>query len=231
MTQERSANRRGTFLASFVLSFVGALAVFFAVWFILCIVFAFAGLPVEHDYEEGLYLWDPVSRGEGEISVEPEIKREFFLSYPYSDGNYHDDEYVSWFGKNVSRRFVWLTYDDPDVYRGAKQSHMEAQLSDRSQLVEREAFGFVIYTYDQFIVYQSNSHHGKGNAVVSNSYPRWFYAFGYNDETRTLIFFSFRGHGWRENKYIALGDSDFPAFLDHYYGGWFDWEAGNRAPK
>ena len=231
MTQERSANRRGTFLASFVLSFVGALAVFFTIWFILCIVFAFAGLPVERDYEEGLYLWDPVSRGEGEISVEPEIKREFFAAYPYSDGNYHDDEYVSWFGKNVSRRFVWLTYDDPDVYRGAKQSHMEARLSDRSQLVEREAFGFVIYTYDQFIVHQSNGHHGKGNAVVSNSYPQWFYAFGYNDETRTLIFFDFCGYGWREKKYVALGDSDFPAFLDHYYGGWFDWEAGDRAPN
>jgi hypothetical protein len=61
---------------------------------------------------------------------------------------------------------------------------------------------------------------------VLRGFPGYFDAFGFNDETRTLIFLSFKGGGKRENKYVELGNSDFPAFLDHYYGEWFDWEAG-----
>ena len=218
MKPESSAKRK-SFLVSFFGVLLGSFPAFLFVGFIVFLVLLFSHVPAEHSHIEGLYLWDPIS---WENSVEPESKREFFAAYPYSDGNYHGDYYDA--GKNGRvRNFVWLTYDDPDVFLGAKQSHMEARLSDLSLYGEHEAYGFRFYTLDHTAEKKGFVDHWRKHA---SGFPENFDAFGYNDETRTLIFLYFNGGGKREEKYIALGDSDFPAFLDHYYGDWFDWENG-----
>ena len=223
MKPESSAKRK-SFLVSFFGVLLGSFPAFLVVGFIVFLVLLFAGIPAEHSHREGLYLWDPVS---WENAVEPESKREFFAAYPYSDGNYHGDNYDA--GKNGRvRRFVWLTYDDPDVYLGAKQSHVEARLSDLSLYGEHEAYGFRFYTIGYNAIPVGFVDNWRKH--VSSGFPGYFDAFGYNDETRTLIFLSFYGGGKRENKYVELGNSDFPAFLDHYYGEWFDWDAGVGAP-
>ena len=222
MKPESSAKRM-SFLVSFFGALHGSFPAFLVVGFIVFLVLQFSSVPAEHSRIEGLYLWSP---SQAENSIEPESKREFFAAYPYSDGDYHGDYYYTRKSGRI-REFVWLNYDDPAVYEAAKQSHMEARLSDLSLYGEREAYGFRFYTLDR---------NAKKAGFVSNwrksasGFPEKFDAFGYNDETRTLIFLSFEGGGKREEKYIALGDSDFPAFLDHYYGGWFDWEAVDRAP-
>ena len=219
MKKEPSAKRK-FFLVSFFGALFGSFPAFLVVGFIVFLVLLFSHVPTEHSHIEGLYLWDPIS---WENAVEPESKREFFAAYPYSDGNYHGDYYDA--GKNGRvRNFVWLTYDDPAVYEAAKQSHVETRLSDLSLYGEHEAYGFRFYT----IGYNAKPVGFVDNwrKHVSSGFPGYFDAFGYNDETRTLIFLYFNGGGKREEKYIALGDSDFPAFLDHYYGDWFDWENG-----
>ena len=223
MKPESSAKRK-SFLVSFFGALFGSFPAFLVIGFIVFLVLLIAGIPAEHAHIEGLYLWDPIS---WENAVEPESKREFFAAYPYSDGNYHGDYYDA--GKNGRvRNFVWLTYDDPAVYEAAKQSHVETRLSDLSLYGEHEAYGFRFYT----IGYNAKPVGFVDNwrKHVSSGFPGYFDAFGYNDETRTLIFLYFNGGGKREEKYIALGDSDFPAFLSHYYGEWFDWASGDRAP-
>lgn len=222
MKKEPSAKRK-SFLTGFFGALLGsfpAFLAFLAVGFIVFLVLQFAGIPAEHAHIEGLYLWNP---SQAENSVEPESKREFFAAYPYSDGNYHGDYYNT--RKSGSfRDFVWLNYDDPAVYEAAKQSHVETRLSDLSLYGEHEAYGFRFYTLDHTA--KPVGFVDNWRKHVSSGFPGYFDAFGYNDETRTLIFLSFYGGGKREEKYVALGDSDYPAFLDHYYGAWFDWENG-----
>ena len=222
MKPESSAKRK-SFLVSFFGALLGSFPAFLVVGFIVFLVLQFSIVPAEHSHIEGLYLWNP---SQAENSIEPESKREFFAAYPYSDGDYHGDYYETRKSGRI-RDFVWLNYDDPAVYEAAKQSHMEARLSDLSLYGEREAYGFRFYTLDRNAKKGGFADYWRKHA---SGFPEKFDAFGYNDETRTLIFLSFEGGGKREEKYIALGDSDFPAFLDHYYGGWFDWEAVDRAP-
>ena len=218
MKPESSAKRK-SFLVSFFGVLLGSFPAFLFVGFIVFLVLQFNGIPAERSHIEGLYLWNP---SQAENSIEPESKRVFFATYPYSDGDYHGDYYDTRKSGRI-RDFVWLNYDDPAVYEAAKQSHMEARLSDLSLYGEREAYGFRFYTLDHRAKIVGFVDHWEKHA---SGFPGNFDAFGYNDETRTLIFLSFDGGGKRENKYIELGNSDFPAFLDHYYGDWFDWDAG-----
>ena len=175
----------------------------------------------------GFDEWDP-DRYLPDGELYRVIRKGFLTEYPYADGDFRVERketgniFVS--GTSRQRSLIWLTYDDPAVYEAAKQSHMEARLSDLSLYGEHEAYGFRFYTI---------GYNAKPIGFVDNwrkhvfsGFPGHFDAFGYNDETRTLIFLSFYGGGKRENKYVELGNSDFPAFLSHYYGEWFDWEAG-----
>ena len=141
MKKEPSAKRK-SFLSGFFGALLGSFPAFLVVGFIVFLVLLFAGIPAEHAHIEGLYLWDPISWAN---AVEPESKREFFAAYPYSDGDYHADYYDTRKSGRI-RDFVWLNYDDPAVYEAAKQSHMEARLSDLSLYGEREAYGFRFYT-------------------------------------------------------------------------------------
>ena len=216
MKKEPSAKRK-SFLTGFFGALLGSFPAFLAflvVGFIVFLVLQFAGIPAEHAHIEGLYLWNP---SQAENSVEPESKREFFAAYPYSEGNYHGDKYdARKTGRN--RNFVWLTYDDPAVYEAAKQSRFDPENYSSTRLK--------LYPFEDPDVYGFTFYYVGAN----ETFPARAALFGYNDETRTLVFVGFHAYGKKELPHIVAGLSDLSGYLDHYFGEWFDWNAGDRAP-
>ena len=55
-------------------------------------------------------------------------------------------------------------------------------------------------------------------------FPNWFTAVGYNDISKTLVFIGFYANGKEEAEKFAIAETDFAAFLKHYYGEWYNWE-------
>ena len=196
------------------------LAVSAAALVILALIVAVAILFVipRHDEERGIDNWNAVKWSSFFRSDEKEI---FLHSYPCADGDYYADFRSSWFRANgVSRAFLWLTFDDPDAYAAAKASRLHYAARNGKTPDRTEAFGFTVLSFDDL------------TSVTRKSTKKIDYqAFGYNDETLTLFFLLFDAYGKKEQPYLEAAKTDYPAFLDRYYGEWFDWEAGNRAPK
>ena len=196
------------------------LAVSAAALVILALIVAVAILFVipRHDEERGIDNWN----ASGWYSFFRYGEEEIFLhSYPCADGDYYADFRSSWFRANgISREFLWLTYDDPDVYAAAKASRLKYAPRNGKTPDKTEAFGFTVLSFDDL------------TSVTEKSTKKIDYqAFGYNDETLTLFFLLFDAYGKKEQPYLETAKTDYPAFLDRYYGEWFDWEAGDRATK
>ena len=165
----------------------------------------------------GFDEWDPEQWSRLESPLDALIKKDFLAEYPYADGDYHVDWYESFLGPRRSRNrsFVWLTYDDPAVYETAKQSRFDAATSIKLYPFEDpDVYGFTFYYVGE-----------------NDPFPEHVSVFGFNDQTRTLVFVGFWGGGKKETPHIEAGSTDFAGFLDHYFGEWFDWEAGDRAPS
>ena len=149
-----------------------------------------------------------------------EGKDNFLLLYEPDDADYYYDCRVSVFWINsLKRSLAFLSYDDPAVYAAARQSRLDYAAkkaeSGSKTLSEFEAFGFTVCSFDDV------------TSVTEGGRKKFAYtAFAYNDETRTLVFFNFDASGRKEKRYMKLAETDFEAFLSHYYGEWFDWEAG-----
>ena len=143
-------------------------------------------------------------------------KEAFLAAHDPSDGDYYYSARSTWFNADGATVLLcWLTYDDPDVYASAKASRLHYVAAYRNSFHSAEAFGFSFCC-----------HRTPTDAMQHSTKKLRHEAFGYNDETRTLVFVGFDAHGDKERAYAALADTDYEAFLSHYYGEWFDWEAG-----
>ena len=174
-----------------------------------------------HGESEGFDEWSP-ARSSLSLTGDLFLEKRFLTDYPYEDGDFHYEyeDYSLWRGSR-ERSFVWLTYGDDAVYKAAKQSRFEKRFDRLDSFDGTEAHGFAFY-----ILYDDSDRFSDWKT----SFPKYFIAFGCCDETRTLLFLGFYGTGKIEAPYVTLGESDFPAFLDHYYGEWFDWENGVGTP-
>lgn len=175
-----------------------------------------------HYERRGLENWSSRDFFAHEVYAEDEEEETFLSSYPTADADYYHDYYERAFQINdLTRDLAWLTYEDPDVYAAAKQSRLNyiarKAASESKTPTETEAFGFSFCSFDDIMKVTK----GRGK----NKYID-YEAFGYNDETLTLVFLRFDASGSREKKYMKLANTDYEAFLSHYYGKWFDWEAG-----
>ena len=152
------------------------------------------------------------------------LKPQFLTDYPYIDGDFRYERYHPvFFSNGIEKSFIWLTYDDINVYQNAKQSRLDQEIDviDNS-LNGTEAFGFIFS-----IMYDFSYENDPSERTTK--FPNWFTAFGFNDETQTLVFLGFCCSiecQKKEKPYIDLVKTDFSAYLTHYYGDWFDWEAG-----
>lgn len=145
------------------------------------------------------------------------LNKKFLSDYPYLNGNffyvfYKPSKYSMYCGE---QSFVWIVYNDDDVYQNAKQSRFDSRSVSLESFDGTKAFGFSFYLY-----FDWKKEEGK------TPFPDWFTAFGYNDELKTLVFLGFDGQTGKDEPFIESASMDFSAFLTHYYGDWFDWEAG-----
>ena len=174
-----------------------------------------------HVERRGIENWGDGSSFLGSQSTD-EGKDNFLLLYEPDDGDYYYDCRVSVFWINsLKRSLAFLSYDDPAVYAAAKQSRLDYAAkkaeSGSKTLSEFEAFGFTVCSFDD--VMKVTKGRGKNKSID-------YEAFGYNDTTQTLVFIRFDASGRKEKRYMKLAETDYEAFLSHYYGDWFDWENG-----
>ena len=168
--------------------------------------------------ERGLDSWREDSRWDAffEHGYGEKDKAAFLAVHAPSDGDYYYSARSTWFNADGATVLLcWLTYDDPDVYASAKASRLHYVAAYRNSFHSAEAFGFSFCC-----------HRTPTKAMQHSTKKLRHEAFGYNDETRTLVFVGFDAHGDKERAYAALANTDYEAFLSHYYGEWFDWEAG-----
>ena len=63
-------------------------------------------------------------------------------------------------------------------------------------------------------------------------FPDYFTAFGYKDETRTLVFIGiYVSSRNKEIEYCSYAETDLEAFIQHFYGEWYDWNSGIEVGK
>lgn len=161
--------------------------------------------------EEGLENWYPAISS---LSVCHFFDKPFLTDYPYRDGDFHYSCIEgAHFSFTIDKALLWLTYEDEDVYQNAKQSQFETRFAEWPPFDGTEAFGFTFYVTKDF------TYKGK------TEFPKHFIAFGYHDESRTLVFLGFYCSGKDETTFVGYAETDFPAFLLHFYSEWFDWES------
>ena len=179
------------------------------------VYFLFDPLPY-YDERRGLEHW----RSRDFFAYEEVAEEKTFLSsYPTADADYYYDYYQAWFyAYDRTRSLAFLTYDDPDVYAAAKQSRLDYIAGQSQTPAETEAFGFSFCSFDDIMIITK----GRGKIKKILDYE----AFGYNDATRTLVFIRFDARGKKDKPYMELANTDYEAFIAHFYGEWFDWERG-----
>ena len=149
--------------------------------------------------------------GESPYSLTSELffDTNFLTEYSYTDGNFFYNFYEPVLLSCTDRSFAWLSYDDEDTYQQAKQSRLDTRWTEKETFDGQEAFGFTFYLY---WTYEN-----------STGFPHWFTAFGYDDERQMLVFIGFYCSQEKEEQNVLLAETDFGAFLKHFYGEWFEW--------
>ena len=142
------------------------------------------------------------------------INADFVDEFAYLDGNfYYEDTTDVILPGGADRALVWLSYDE-DIYTQAKERYLSAYLMEESSSADQLIFGFQFYFY--------NIQRRSGGSI--GEFPLWITAFGYNDEERTLVSIGIYCGSTEEKDSVLLAGTDFGAFLEHFYGDWYEWE-------
>lgn len=142
------------------------------------------------------------------------VSVEFLDTYPYLNGDfYHDYLDKGWNEGTIDRAFIWLTYER-ETYEQAKQECIETREGENPDLDGKQAFGFTFYV---------NCEWDEDNEL--QKFPRYFTAFGYNDEKCTLVFIGFYGGQYgADMENVETAKTDLEGFIKNYFGEWYDWE-------
>lgn len=148
------------------------------------------------------YCQNQGAYSENHIASELFLTVDFVNKYAYIDGNFIYDYKGSMYFSELDRAFAWLTYGE-DEYKKAKQDCIHEGMEAVNE--GQSALGFTFYLRKNW------------------NFPKYFTAVGYNDERKTLIFIGFCCTDEAEEENIQCAETDFGAFLTHYYGNWYDW--------
>ena len=137
------------------------------------------------------------------------VEKSFMDEYKYKDGDFHYDFYeAAPFMDITERSFAWMSYDF-ETYKKAKGTMLASRGEGEARFDAQTAFGYTFYMNYKY------------------SFPDWFTAFGYNDDTATLVFIGlYLDSDSSEFAYCPLAETDLDEFLRHFYGEWYDWEHG-----
>lgn len=140
------------------------------------------------------------------------IPENFIEKFEYVDGNYYyDDSSVIPFYAVCERVLIYIQYEE-DVYISAKEFAI-TNLYLSEEITEE---------YNQYVFYYSTNNESRN--INDDNLPYTFVKFAYNDTKHTLIFMAF-------DVSVELYDevdqylNDWGAFLDKYYGEWYDFSA------
>ena len=130
---------------------------------------------------------------------------DFLNMFEYVEGDYRFYRYEKIaFAVEIERAFMYLKYDD-EVYPLAKQYVLENNYLSENSVDE----------YKGYIFYDRN----YGERYFK---PSEFRRFAYNDSNNTLLFIGF----YEGADYANVSDfPDWGAFLEEYYGEWYDFSA------
>lgn len=172
---------------------------------LLSVSLLFTSCAPTHIHREGLeeYCKSKGGYSENHIASERFLDWKFVEQYSYIDGDLIYDYFGSLLTEELDRSLAWISYKD-DIYQNAKQDCFIEGLQAINNGVE--LLGFTFYLKPDW------------------HFPSEFTAFGYNDEENTLVFVGFCCTRDDESEYVSLAETDFGAFLEHFYGEWYDWK-------
>ena len=188
--------------------FLSILCVFFA-----CLLFCSCG---RHFSTNGLDKYYDGYNGISDCNITGDLlmTKGFMDKYPYLDGDFQYHWYAPyfliWIGY-IERSFAWLSYD-AETYLQAKEAMLKDRWMESEQLDGKTAFGYTFYVNYAY------------------SFADHFTAFGCNDETHTLVFIGiFVDCDSNDYEKCQLAETDLEAFLQYFYGEWYEWDSGSAA--
>ena len=139
------------------------------------------------------------------------IPDDFIELFPYTDGNYFfSTSEKTPFSGYCDKALIYLKFDDE--YTNAKKYVFESLDLSPEPVAE----------YNGYYFYDNETPANLGNSHLSNSnFPLTCNRFAYNDNISTLVFIGFDVGVDLENEVIEVSD-DWGAFLEEYYGEWYD---------
>lgn len=176
------------------------------IFLIICMSLTSCGGVID---KEGLDYFYENNTGISQYSVTRNnfLTPEFLDQFPYLDGDFHyreeSENFI--FGPTLERSFAWIKYD-ADQYDQAKESWLAGKKMNEESVDGQTAYGFTF------------------NLIYAYQYPKWIFLFGNNDVTQTLVFMGFyisNDHNDFDN--CSLVETDIGAFLQKFYGDWYDW--------
>lgn len=150
---------------------------------------------------------DKFSHNDSNMSLTLNLIPENFIDdFEYVNGDYYYDDHAPIpFYKVTERVFLFLKYEE-SIYNEAKSYAME-KLSLSETATE---------CYNEYIFFENYSEFQN-----LNDYPYTFIRFAYNDTKHTLIFLAFDVSAELHDE-VDQYSNDWGAFLDRYYGEWYD---------
>ena len=133
--------------------------------------------------------------------------------YEYLEGNYYFYENGLCNGRDElpNRTLITLKYDNEKYYQAK-----ECVLKNIPQ------YGDCFYTYNNYQFYFNrnfmNSHYDEQPPEIFH----WFTVACYNDENNMICFLGFLKIHFKDDKYLNDLDNNWEAFIDEYYGEYFD---------
>lgn len=133
---------------------------------------------------------------------------DFLQEYSYTDADYqHYDNGISTWG--YEKILIFTQYNEQE-YSSAKECCFEKFKLNEENKYESFGFSFI----ENITLYEKSKD--------SSRFPESFNMFGYNDDSRTLIFMGYY-NGDPEDKEKDLLDSDFDQFLQDVFSEYYDW--------
>lgn len=140
----------------------------------------------------------------------------FLYDYEYLEGSYYyyDNEVFNLPNEHYmpDRTLITLKYDNEKYYK-AKECVLE----------NIPQYGDYFYTYNNYQFYFNKNSMDRHYDEHPPEIFHWFTMACYNDENNMICFLGFnKTYHFRDDKYLNDLDNNWEAFIDEYYGEYFD---------
>ena len=137
----------------------------------------------------------------------------FLEDYEYLEGNYYfyENGLFNNMDQFPDRTLITLKYDNEKYYEAK-----EGVLKNFPQ------YGECFYTYNNYQFYFNKNFIDRHYDEHPPEIFHWFTMACYNDENNMVCFLGFNKTYFKDDKYLNDLDNNWEAFIDEYYGEYFD---------